>query len=226
LPKDLEWKATPASRQAALASLRERQAKQAASYAWVDQKAGVVQLPIARAMELTLQEFGAKNNLPAMTTVSTNAPAEVASAAYHGPVAVAAHPRHPGDRLARSGGCFFISPSRCGTSATSGGFASARWAHDRPAGVNFVYGWAANAGLGLALWLLGRLGGSPLRAQNWIVCGTLFWNFAIFLGLVGIATGDATSIVFLELPRDVQGLMLVAYACVSMSGVVVDWSPN
>lgn len=60
LPKDLDWKATPASRQAALASLKEKQAKQAASYAWVDQKAGVVQLPIARAMELTVQEFGAK----------------------------------------------------------------------------------------------------------------------------------------------------------------------
>ena len=84
----------------------------------------------------------------------------------------------------------------------------------------FVYGWAANAGLGLALWLLSRLGGSPLRAQNWIVCGTLFWNFAIVLGLVGIATGDATSIVFLELPRYVQGLMLVAYACVAMPGVL------
>lgn len=60
LPKDLEWKATPASRQAALAALREKQAKQAASYAWIDQKAGVVQLPIARAMELTVQQFGAK----------------------------------------------------------------------------------------------------------------------------------------------------------------------
>lgn len=60
LPKDLEWKATPASRQAALAALREKQAKQAASYAWVDQKAGIVQLPIARAMELTAQQFGAK----------------------------------------------------------------------------------------------------------------------------------------------------------------------
>ena len=62
LPKDgsLDWKATPASRQKALAALREKQAKQAASYAWVDQKAGVVQLPIERAMELTVQLYGAK----------------------------------------------------------------------------------------------------------------------------------------------------------------------
>jgi hypothetical protein len=60
LPKDLEWKATPASRQKALADLREKQARQAAGYAWVDQKAGIVQLPIERAMELTAQRYGAK----------------------------------------------------------------------------------------------------------------------------------------------------------------------
>ena len=38
----------------------EKQAKQAASYAWVDQKAGVVQLPIDRAMELTAAHYGSK----------------------------------------------------------------------------------------------------------------------------------------------------------------------
>ena len=60
LPKELEWKATPASRQAALVALQEKQSKQAASYAWVDQKSGVVQLPIERAMELTARQYGAK----------------------------------------------------------------------------------------------------------------------------------------------------------------------
>lgn len=65
-PKDpkydptLAWKATPATRRAALAALREKQAKQAAAYAWVDQPAGIVQLPIARAMELTVQQYGPK----------------------------------------------------------------------------------------------------------------------------------------------------------------------
>ena len=60
LPKELQWKATAASRRATLNELRERQSKQAASYAWVDQKTGVVQLPIERAMELTVQQYGAK----------------------------------------------------------------------------------------------------------------------------------------------------------------------
>ena len=40
-----------------LAKLREKQAHQAASYAWVDKSAGVVQLPLERAMELTVQKY-------------------------------------------------------------------------------------------------------------------------------------------------------------------------
>lgn len=43
-----------------LADLRAKQAKQAASYAWVDEKKGVVQLPIDVAMELTVQKYAAK----------------------------------------------------------------------------------------------------------------------------------------------------------------------
>jgi len=58
LAKDLAWRATPAARRAYLAELRNGQAKQAASYGWVDQKAGVVQLPIERAMELVVREEG------------------------------------------------------------------------------------------------------------------------------------------------------------------------
>ena len=84
----------------------------------------------------------------------------------------------------------------------------------------FIYGWAANAGLALALWVLGRLGGSPLRATNWIVGGTIMWNVAVALGLIGIATGDATSIAFLQLPRYVQLMMVVAYGAMAVSGVL------
>ena len=43
-----------------LTELRAKQAKQAASYAWVDQKNGVVQLPLDVAMEFTVQKYAAK----------------------------------------------------------------------------------------------------------------------------------------------------------------------
>src|SRR3954471_17519889 len=60
LPKDLQWKATQESRRLALETLRKQQNEEAANYGWVDQKAGVVRLPITRAMELTAQKYGKK----------------------------------------------------------------------------------------------------------------------------------------------------------------------
>lgn len=58
--KDLEWKATRESRQKTLQETRATDAEKAHAYGWVDQKAGVVQLPIERAMELTAQQYAGK----------------------------------------------------------------------------------------------------------------------------------------------------------------------
>lgn len=60
LSKEMQWRSTAESRRAALRELQEAQAKQITSYGWVDQNAGVVRLPIDRAMELTAQQYGAK----------------------------------------------------------------------------------------------------------------------------------------------------------------------
>lgn len=43
-----------------LAKLREKQTKQGASYAWVDQKTGVVQIPLDEAMQLTVEKYATK----------------------------------------------------------------------------------------------------------------------------------------------------------------------
>lgn len=51
---------TEKQRRDALAELHAKEAKQLTSYGWVDQKAGVVQLPLDRAMELTLQTYAKK----------------------------------------------------------------------------------------------------------------------------------------------------------------------
>lgn len=60
LSKDLQWRATAAARRATLTEVKAEQAKKLESYAWIDRKAGVVQLPIARAMELTVEKYSAK----------------------------------------------------------------------------------------------------------------------------------------------------------------------
>lgn len=84
----------------------------------------------------------------------------------------------------------------------------------------FVYGWVANSGLAVSLWILGRLSGSPLRSLKWVTVGCLFWNLALLLGVVGIAFGEGTSVALLRLPRHVLPLMLVAYGAMAVPGVL------
>lgn len=59
-PFDGDGVRTVEQRQKNLAELHAKDAKQAKTYAWVDQNAGVVQLPLERAIELTLQQYAAK----------------------------------------------------------------------------------------------------------------------------------------------------------------------
>jgi F0F1-type ATP synthase membrane subunit b/b' len=63
ISKDMEWRANSATRREALKELHEKEAKQSSKYGWVDQKAGVVQLPIERAMELTARDLAAKQQV-------------------------------------------------------------------------------------------------------------------------------------------------------------------
>ncbi len=51
---------TPEQRKALLAELKGKEQNLATTYGWVDEKAGVVRLPLDRAVELTLQEINAK----------------------------------------------------------------------------------------------------------------------------------------------------------------------
>lgn len=52
---------TAEQRKEKLTELRANEAKHESSYAWIDQSAGVVQLPIERAMELTVQRYQSRN---------------------------------------------------------------------------------------------------------------------------------------------------------------------
>lgn len=51
---------TPEQRKAALAELRAKEKSAATTYAWVDQSAGVVRIPVDEAVKLTIKEFNAK----------------------------------------------------------------------------------------------------------------------------------------------------------------------
>ncbi len=56
----IEGVRTPADRAALLAEHRAREHLEATTYGWVDQKAGIVRLPLERALELTVKEHAPK----------------------------------------------------------------------------------------------------------------------------------------------------------------------
>lgn len=72
LSKDLEWRASAEARRKTLAEQRENEAKQVTSYGWVDQNAGVVRLPIDRAMELTARDLAAKQQIKQIRDLPSN----------------------------------------------------------------------------------------------------------------------------------------------------------
>ena len=59
IPPEEQWKYTPAGRQAHLEEMRARERTAQITYAWIDRNKGIVQLPIDRAMELTLRDLNA-----------------------------------------------------------------------------------------------------------------------------------------------------------------------
>ena len=84
----------------------------------------------------------------------------------------------------------------------------------------FVYGWLANGGLALALWVLGRLAGEPLRAQVWCVIGTLFWNLGVLEALGGVVAGDATGFPLLGIPGNYHLILFVSYGAIAVPGIL------
>jgi F0F1-type ATP synthase membrane subunit b/b' len=60
ISKDLEWRANAANRRKTLQDLRAEEEAQISRYRWIDQQAGVVQLPIERAMDLTARDLASR----------------------------------------------------------------------------------------------------------------------------------------------------------------------
>ncbi len=59
-PAEEAWKFSSEGRAARLSELRAKETAAATSYGWVDQQAGLVRLPIDRAVELTIRDLNSK----------------------------------------------------------------------------------------------------------------------------------------------------------------------
>lgn len=95
------------------------------------------------------------------------------------------------------------------------------YGHTRPvANDTFVYGFASQAGLAVALWILCRLGRTTLVGVAPIAVGSIFWNLGVTIGVIGILSGHTTGFDWLEFPKAGSAILLASYAVIGVSALL------
>jgi cytochrome c oxidase cbb3-type subunit I len=79
-----------------------------------------------------------------------------------------------------------------------------------------AYGWAPMAGLGIALFVLPRLLGTPLAGARFALLGGALWNAGLVAGLGAIAVGLSDGLEWLEIPWQVDLLFVAGGALVGV----------
>jgi cytochrome c oxidase cbb3-type subunit 1 len=89
-----------------------------------------------------------------------------------------------------------------------------------PAHLNaFIYGFAAQAGLGVMLWIIAHLGRTRLAFGPAILAGGMMWNLGVMLGIIGILYGDNTGYEWLEMPRYGSLTMFFGYLAIGLGAL-------
>lgn len=87
----------------------------------------------------------------------------------------------------------------------------------RAAHLNLVtYGWSSLAGIGIALWLLPRLTRTSLVGGGYAMLGVLAWNAGVGAGVIAILSGNGQALEWLEFPWQVNMVLVVAGALISV----------
>jgi cytochrome c oxidase cbb3-type subunit 1 len=74
-----------------------------------------------------------------------------------------------------------------------------------------LYGFAIQAGLGVALWIIAQSGQTKV-AQPWLIAlGAKLWNLGVLVGVVGIFMGDSSGFENFEMPRYAAIILFLAY---------------
>ena len=95
------------------------------------------------------------------------------------------------------------------------------YGHARPAANDaFVYGFASQAGLAIALWILCRLGRTTLKGIVPVAIGSLFWNLGVTIGIVGIFSGHTTGFEWLEFPSAGSAILICSYAVLGVCALL------
>jgi len=83
-----------------------------------------------------------------------------------------------------------------------------------------LYGFAVQAGLGVSLWIIARLGETRV-VQPWLIAaGSKLWNFGLTIGIIGILAGDSTGFENLEIPRYGVVFLFLGYLLIGFLSLV------
>ncbi|MGB6054666.1 MAG: cbb3-type cytochrome c oxidase subunit I [Burkholderiaceae bacterium] len=79
-----------------------------------------------------------------------------------------------------------------------------------------AYGWAPMASLGIAIWMLPRLLKTELMGGRFAMLGAMLWNAGLIAGLGCIAVGLSDGLEWLEIPWQVDILLVIGGALVAL----------
>lgn len=83
-----------------------------------------------------------------------------------------------------------------------------------------LYGFYIPAGLGVSLWLLGRLGGNNICLGWLVTVGAVVWNLGVAFGILGILAGDRTGFPSAELPGYATPMLFIGYLILGLWGAL------
>lgn len=79
-----------------------------------------------------------------------------------------------------------------------------------------VYGWGAQAGFGVLIWLMARLTRQPSKNAGTMLVAGHIWNLGILFGTIGILAGHGTGKYWMNFPTFVWPVLLLAYAVIAI----------
>ena len=95
--------------------------------------------------------------------------------------------------------------------------AALQYGRSFPAHINaLIYGWGAQAGFGVLIWLMARLSRQPSKNAGTLLVAGHIWNLAVAIGTLGILTGHGTGAHWMQFPPFVWPVLLGAYAAIAI----------
>ncbi len=79
-----------------------------------------------------------------------------------------------------------------------------------------AYGWAPMAAFGVSMWIIPRLLKTPLIGGRFALLGAMIWNAGLIAGLGAIAAGFSDGLEWLEIPWQVDILIVIGGALIAL----------